>query len=55
MFERRLHTDELDAAMGVREVETGYRDKWRIWLAGGGECEQSVICRPLKTRGLLGA
>jgi hypothetical protein len=27
MFERRLHTDELDAAMGVREMETGYRDK----------------------------
>jgi hypothetical protein len=27
MSERRLHTDELGAVMGVREVETGYRDK----------------------------
>jgi hypothetical protein len=27
MFERYVHTDELDAAMGVREAETGYRDK----------------------------
>jgi len=37
MFERRVHTDELDAAMRVRAAETGYRDKWRIWLAGSGE------------------
>jgi hypothetical protein len=35
MLERRLHIDELDAAVGVKEVETGYRDKWRKWLAGG--------------------
>ena len=27
MFERRVHTDELDAAVGVKETEAGYRDK----------------------------
>jgi hypothetical protein len=27
MFERCLLTDKLDAEMGVREAEAGYRDK----------------------------
>jgi hypothetical protein len=54
MFERYLHTDELDAAMGVREAGTGYRDKWRTWLAGGGLRRRRVFCRPLKKRRLRG-
>jgi hypothetical protein len=34
MSESRSLTDKLDAAIGVKEAETGYRDTWRIWLAG---------------------
>jgi len=35
-----LLTYELDAVVGVKEAETGYRDKWWIWLADGGEREK---------------
>ena len=34
VIERSLPTNELDAAMGVREAAAGYRDTWWIWLAG---------------------
>jgi len=54
MFERCLHTDWLDAAMGVKETETGYRDNWRIWLADAASAEFSVVCRLLKKRELPG-
>jgi hypothetical protein len=33
MFESAWCVSELDATVGVREAETGYRDRWRIWLA----------------------
>jgi hypothetical protein len=36
MIESRLLTEELDAAMGVKEMAGGYRDKWWIWMAGDG-------------------
>jgi hypothetical protein len=52
MFERWLHSVELDAVVRVREAETGYRDKWRIWLAGGGGRRRGMACRVLKMRGL---
>jgi hypothetical protein len=54
MSERCLHTDELDAANGVRKAETGYRDKWRIWLAGGGEGVWGAERRLLKRNRLPG-
>ena len=34
MFESAGPTSQLDAMVGVREAETGYRDRWRNWLAG---------------------
>src|SRR5258705_4698985 len=46
-----IHTD-LDATVGVREATAGYRDKWRIWLAGGGISLLRTACRALKTRRL---
>jgi len=54
MFESRRLTSELDAIVGVREAETGYRDRWRNWLARENECEERMVCRLLKTMGLLG-
>lgn len=54
MFESAWPASELDASAGVKETETGYRDRWRIWLARGGGGEQRVACRPLKTRDLPG-
>jgi len=38
--------------VGVREAETGYRDRWRIWLARGGDGEGWQLCRVLKMREL---
>jgi hypothetical protein len=55
VFERRLHTDELDAAIGVRKAETGYRDTWRIWLAGDTGEGRQATCRSLKERRLFEA
>ena len=52
MIEGRRHIAELDAMVGVREAETGYRDKWRIWLAGGRERARGAACRALKTMNL---
>ena len=52
MFERWLHSVELDAVVRVREAETGYRDKWRIWLAGGGGRVSWTASRVLKTKRL---
>ena len=50
MFERWSLTNKLDAAIGVKEAETGYRDTWRIWLAGGWWGVHGWVCRLLKTR-----
>ncbi len=52
MSERCLPADELDAAIGVGEVETGYRDTWRNWLAGDDERRRGVVRRLLKRRRL---
>jgi hypothetical protein len=53
MFESAGPANKLDAIVGVTEVETGYRDRWRIWLARGGVGERRRPRRVLKTRGLL--
>jgi hypothetical protein len=42
----------LDAVVGVKEAETGYRDKWWIWLAEGGRRRRWAVCRLLKKRSL---
>jgi hypothetical protein len=52
MFESARPTSELDAIVGVREAETGYRDRWWIWLARGGVGERRRPCRVLKMREL---
>jgi hypothetical protein len=52
MFESAWPASELDATVGVREAETGYRDRWRIWLARGGVGELGRPCRALKMREL---
>ncbi len=54
MIEGRRLTHELDAILRVRERETGYRDKWRIWLAGGGGRMRGAACRALITMNLPG-
>ena len=53
MFESAGSTRELDAAVGVREAETGYRDRWRNWLTGGGGALGIRARRVLKTGKLL--
>ena len=53
MFESRCPASELDAVVGVREVESGYRDRWRIWLARGAIGKPGRPCSALKMRGLL--
>jgi hypothetical protein len=52
MFQSRLLTEELDPAIRVRELAAGYRDKWRIWLAGGGGRVSWTASRVLKTKRL---
>jgi hypothetical protein len=53
MFESAWPASELDAIVGVREAEAGYKDRWRIWLARGDVGDRRRPCRVLKMRRLL--